>query len=568
MNCASCVGKIENALRGLPFVRDAAANLAAGTVTVDFHPRDRAWEAMQEALLRAGAYRLRTPETQAGGGRDPSEDLEREQEREVRGLRKRLVWAVILAGLVMVFSMGEASRLPAGLTAEARNLLLLLLSAPVFFWAGFPFHRGMLHSIRYGTADMNTLVSLGTSTAFFYSAAVTLLPRRLEAGGLDSAVYFDTACMIIALLLLGRFLEARARGKVRQALRSLISLQPRLARVSRNGLEAEIPVEEVGVGDLLIIRPGEKIPVDGVVVEGAGSVDESMLTGESLPVEKEAGSRVVGATLNQTGVLRVRAEKVGRDTVLAEILRVVQEAQASKAPLQRLADRVAGVFVPAVLAAALLTFAAWWLWGPPPSHVPAMMHAIAVLIIACPCALGLATPTAIMVGTGRGAGQGILIRSAEALEAAGRLHAVVLDKTGTLTTGKPAVTRVLPASGWSPRDLLRAAASVELDSEHPVARAVVRLAREQGLPLQRPEGFEALPGKGVAALLDGRRVLLGNALLLESFGVPLGEWQGEAEACAGMGQTVLFLASEGKVAGLLAVADTLKKETVLVVGEL
>ena len=415
---------------------------------------------------------------------------------------------------------------------------------------------------------MNTLVSIGTATAFFYSALVTLRPGLFAVDRFSPFVYYDTATMIITLILVGRTLEARAKGKARQSLRSLMGLQPRSARRIRNGHEEEIPVENVCVEDCLLVRPGERIPVDGVVIEGASSVDESMLTGESLPVEKVPGCQVVGATINQNGTLRIRVEKVGIDTVLAQIVRVVQEAQASKAPVQRLVDRVAAVFVPLVLLVAITTFSIWWIWGPEPNGLNAMLHAIAVLIIACPCALGLATPTAIMVGTGRGAELGILIKSAESLETAGKVQAIVLDKTGTLTRGRPEVSEIELSGGVSHEELLQYAASLEKMSEHPIGRAVLREAERRAVPLLPVESFENLPGRGLRAEIKGREVLLGNRVLMESQGVPLGEWLDKADPLFSKGRTVMFLALDRKVLGLLAAADALKEEAADSVREL
>jgi Cu+-exporting ATPase len=560
MGCASCVQKVEKAVQELSFVVDAQVNLAAMRATVLYRPARDAREEIRKAVEGAGSYRAVLLSEDDPAGQGVAEEMERAEQEEARGLKRRLRSAVVLSGLIMAISMGHMLPIPEIEDQQARNLLLLVLASPVFFWAGAPFHLGLIRSIRHRTADMNTLVSIGTATAFFYSALVTLRPGLFAVDRFSPFVYYDTAAMIITLILVGRTLEARAKGKARQSLRSLMGLQPRSARRIRNGHEEEVPVESVCVDDLLLVRPGERIPVDGVVVEGVSSVDESMLTGESLPVDKEAGCRVVGATINQNGSLRIRTDKVGRDTVLAQIVRVVQEAQASKAPVQRLVDRVAAVFVPMVLLAAILTFVVWWLWGPEPTGLNAMLHAIAVLIIACPCALGLATPTAIMVGTGRGAELGILIKSAESLETAGKVQAIVLDKTGTLTRGRPEVSEIEPLGGLSREEVLQYAASLEKESEHPIARAVVREAEQRAVPFLPVESFENLPGQGLKAEINGREILLGNPSLMESRGIPIGEGLKRADPLFAKGRTVMFLAIDREALGLLAAADVLKEE--------
>jgi len=566
VGCASCVRKIEQSLERLPFVVGASVNLAGGTASVSILPGEGSADALVRAVEGAGSYTARALDADGEGqGPDPAAVAEEAARREVRALGRRLAVSACLSLLVMGLSMGGAWPLVDRLGDASRNWVLLALACPVFFWAGAPFHLGLWRSVRHRSPDMNTLVSAGTSAAFFYSLAVTLRPGPLPDAA--ASVYYDTAAMIITLILLGRFLEARARGRVGRALRALMGLRPRRAWRIRDGAEEEVPAEDLRPGDRVLVRPGEQVPADGVVESGNGSVDESMITGESLPADKAPGSPVTGATINQTGVLRVRVSRVGRDTVLARILRVMEESQASKAPLQRLADRVAGVFVPVVLGIAALTFLAWWVWGPEPAALHAMVRAISVLIIACPCALGLATPTAIMVGTGRGAEMGVLIRSAESLEMAGKVRVVVMDKTGTLTTGELRVADVEPADGWSPEDLLRAAASVERLSEHPIGKAVARQAREQGLEPVPVEAFEAVPGQGVRALLQGgREGLAGTLAFLESRGVPApAPWAGRADALRDKGRTVLFLAVSGRVAGVLGISSVLKPEAAGVV---
>jgi P-type Cu+ transporter len=437
--------------------------------------------------------------------------------------------------------------------------LHFLLATPVQFWVGAGLHAGFLRDLRHRSASMATLVSLGTNAAYAFSVAVTLWPHVFHAAG--AMPYYETAAVVITLVVLGRWLEARARGRTSEAIRRLVSLAPRTARVLRGADEIDVPTAEVMVGDLIRIRPGERLPVDGTVVEGASTVDESMLTGESLPIEKVPGATVSGGTVNGTGSFVFRATRVGRETTLARIVALVEEAQGSRAPIQRLADRVAAVFVPIVLAIAALTFAAWWWLGPEPAFVHALTNAVAVLVIACPCALGLATPTAIMVATGRGAEHGVLIRSAAALE---RLHAVrtvVFDKTGTLTVGRPVVTDVVTAAaGITEADVLALAAAAEQGSEHPIGAAIVTLAKERGLALPAIAEFVTVPGQGVDALAPDGRVLLGNHALMEARGIEIDALASRADALAAAGKTVVFLAFAGEAQGLVAVADVLKPD--------
>jgi Cu+-exporting ATPase len=405
---------------------------------------------------------------------------------------------------------------------------------------------------------MNTLVSLGASAGYLYSALVTFFPGFFAAEGLETGVYFETVAVLHTLIILGRYLEARARGRTSEAIKQLMGLQAKTARVVRAGQEVDIAVEGVQVGDLVVVRPGEKLPVDGIVREGASAVDESMLTGESLPVEKHPGAAVFGATLNKTGTFRFEATKVGKETALAQIIHLVEVAQSSKPPMQQLADKIAGVFVPIVVGIAVVSFGLWMLWGPAPAFLFALSNFMAVLLIACPCAIGLAAPTAVMVGIGKGAEHHILFRGAEALEFAAKLSTVVLDKTGTLTQGEPEVTDLVPVNGVSARDLLRLAASAEQGSEHPLGAAIVQRARADRVPLARPEAFLAVPGHGIQARVDTYQVLLGNRTFMRDAGIALNGLAKEAEHLADEGKTPMFVAVAGKAAGLIAVADTLK----------
>ncbi|MBI3301422.1 MAG: copper-translocating P-type ATPase [Deltaproteobacteria bacterium] len=553
MHCASCVDKIERALRKTPGVVNASVNLASEEALVEYLPSQASRADLSQAITSTGYEVVEQEET--------GEDAEQRQQRgELGTLRRKLVVSALLTTLIMLGSMPDMFPL------LGNPFVLLLLTTPVQFWAGGQFYHGAWAAARHSSSDMNTLIAVGTSAAYLYSVVAVFLPGFFASTGQAPQLYFDTAAMIIALILLGRLLEARAKGRTAEAIRRLIGLQPSTARIVRNGQEEEVPVEQVQVGDVVAVRPGEKIPVDGVVVSGASAVDESMLTGESLPVEKHPGDPVIGATLNKTGAFTFQATRVGKDTALARIVLLVRQAQGSKAPIQRLADKIAGYFVPAVIAVAVLTFVVWYFFGPRPVLNFALMNFVAVLIIACPCALGLATPTAIMVGTGRGAEHGILIKGGEVLERVHTLTTVVFDKTGTLTTGKPEVTDLvqLPVASYqlpvSEAEMLRFAASVEWQSEHPVGEAIVRRAGEQDLELAEVEEFRAIPGQGVEARVEGKTVLLGNRRLLWERGITVGDLSKQAETLAGAGKTPMFVVIDGQPAGIIAVADVLKPQ--------
>ncbi|TAJ28990.1 MAG: heavy metal translocating P-type ATPase, partial [Nitrospirae bacterium] len=465
MSCASCVAKIEQGLNDMPGVSSASVNLATEQATVEYLPKVTGPAAVQETIRNLGYQ----PVLAAGPAATEIDTAAKDALKQAhdRALRLKFWVAAALTLPVMVLGMGEHLGIP--LTRRASFWLQLLLATPIQFWAGWQFYRGALAMARHRTTDMNTLIAVGTSAAYFYSVAATLAPTFFAAGGLTPAVYFDTSAAIITLILFGRLMEARAKGRASEAIRKLAGLQPKQARVMRGDRELDVPVQAVQLGDLVIVRPGEKVPVDGIVRHGTSALDESMITGESLPVDKQPGDLVIGATLNRTGSLRIEATRVGRDTALARIIRIVEEAQAAKPPLAKLADRIASYFVPAVIGIAALTFALWLLFGPPPALTHALLNFVAVLIIACPCALGLATPTSIMVGIGKGAEYGVLLRGGDALERAHQLTTVVLDKTGTLTKGEPSVRTVLPlAEGWTVERIVTLAASAERGSEHPV----------------------------------------------------------------------------------------------------
>ena len=558
MTCASCVAHVEEALKSVSGVVDAAVNLATEKATVEYVPGVAGLAELRQAVHDSG-YRV---EGVGGDVVGTQEELERlSKVREIRALRDRLVFSAAVGALLF---LGTFDALPWVSTLMDRGFypfLLWTLATPVQFWAGWSFYTSGLGAIRHRTANMHTLIALGTSVAYGYSVAVVfidaLAPEILTDHGIESAVYFDTAAIIIALILLGRYLEARAKGQTSEAIRRLIGLRPSTARVVRDGQEVDVQIDTVVAGDVILVRPGEKIPVDGEVVEGYSAVDESMLTGESMPVDKQTGDQVFGATLNKTGAFQFRAMKVGHDTVLSQIIRLVEEAQGSKAPIQRLADRVAAYFVPAVIGVALAVFLFWLFLGPDPTLTFALLVLVAVLIIACPCALGLATPTAIIVGTGKGAGQGVLVRSAQALEIAHRVTTVVLDKTGTLTTGQPVVTDVI-AIGTSENELLQMAASAERGSEHPLGEAIVAEAQVRNLDLEHLDHFLAIPGQGIEARVNGYTVRLGNQTLMQAGGVDLNGLADTALDLANQGKTPMFVATNGTALGLIAVADTLK----------
>jgi Cu+-exporting ATPase len=632
MHCAACAARVEKAVGELPGVTGAAVNLATEKLTVSYLPAEITLADIGRTIEQSG-YQPLLPQEGGGGGDaagrgaeapgvgpgaeaaeyDPEAVVEAARRRNLRLLLIKFIVALAVGVVLMLMMLIPES----WLSMERQWLIMFVLATPVQFWAGWQFYRGAWAALRRRTSDMNTLIAIGTSVAYLYSAAVTFFPgvfHEAAGAGFEAAVYYDSAVIIIGLILLGRYLEARAKGQTSAAMRRLMGLQAKTARVLKGELAVDVPVEQVVVGDVVVVRPGEKIPVDGVVLDGRSAVDESMLTGESIPVEKGPGDEVIGATMNRTGSFRFRATKVGRDTALAQIVRLVEEAQGSKAPIQRVADRVVSVFVPVVLTVAVITFLVWLFAGPDPRVTLALLAFVSVVIIACPCAMGLATPTAIVVGTGKGAENGILIRSGEALERAHKLDVIVLDKTGTLTRGKPEVTDVLatevppgsalvsaalvnapptgpqvvlgavPAggvpAGGMPRvevpavfdgaeaGLLRLAASAEQGSEHPLGEAIVEAAQAKGLALENPADFSAIPGRGVEAMIPGAdglpplQVILGNRLLLDERGLEFDGLSDRADRLAEEGKTPMFVVVDGKVAGMIGVADVLKTDSV------
>ncbi|MEO8287089.1 MAG: heavy metal translocating P-type ATPase [Chloroflexota bacterium] len=569
MTCASCVRRVEKSLAKLPGVESVAVNLATERATVKYNPAMVNSGEFRGAVERAG-YAIRAQEqpqaqgqTAAGADTEPVDRERARRQHEILDLRNKFSVSLIAAAVIMAGMF-----LPLPWSMEARYYAMFLLATPIQIWAGWQFYQGAWRAARHLTTNMNTLVAVGTSVAYLYSVFITFFPDAMRTAGLAPEAYYDTSTAIIGLILMGRWLEARAKGQTSEAIKKLMGLTPRTARVVRGTEEIDLPLEQVQVGDVIRVRPGDKVPVDGVVLDGTSAVDESMLTGESLPVEKGPGAGVIGATLNRTGTFTFRATRVGKDTALAQIVKLVEDAQGSKAPIQRLADQISSYFVPAVLVLSLITFGIWYLLGPDPKFTYALVSMIAVLIIACPCALGLATPTAIMVGTGKGAEYGVLIRGGEALEGAHKVNAIVLDKTGTLTRGKPSVTDVIPANGLSENDLLRLVGSAERGSEHPLGEAIVARANELAITMSPVTAFSALTGHGISATVEGRNLLVGNARLMEQSGIHLNGLGEQASSLALLGKTPMYVAADGEAAGLIAVADTLKPESADAVREL
>lgn len=479
-------------------------------------------------------------------------------------LKKDFIVGAILTSIVLIGSIPHMRAEWGGWIPDwwTNPYFLLLLTSYVQLVPGWRFYKNSYKVLKNKSADMNVLVAMGTSAAWLYSGAMTLFPVPLTNMGFPYQLYYDVTTVITTLILLGRYLEAKAKGQTSTAIKKLMNLQAKTARIVRDGEEMEIPIEQVQMNDEIIVRPGERIPVDGVIIKGKSSVDESMLTGESIPVEKAEGDEVIGATINKSGSFTFRATKVGKDTALSQIIRMVNEAQGSKAPIQRIVDVISAYFVPSVVVLAIISFSFWWAFGPEPAFIVGLTSFIAVLIVACPCALGLATPTAIMVGTEKGAENGILIKDAASLERAYKLNTIVLDKTGTITEGKPKVTDILTSGSYSETDLLMIAASVETASEHPLGEAIVQKAKEKELLLNEPDSFEAIPGHGLVAKLETKEILVGNIKLMKDRNIPLAEIEKKTQELADQGKTPMYVAIDGQFAGIIAVADTLKKNTI------
>lgn len=559
MSCASCVNRVEKAIQSLPGVLNAAVNLGTEEARVIHIPGIAGVDQIIASITDSG-YGAKPAEEEA----EDTEKLRREA--AYRKLKRKLLFSLSFAVAILILSMDGLFPFVTILSQQIRWVFIFLLTTAVMVFAGSTFFVGAWKTLRHFTADMNTLIAVGTGSAYLYSAVATFLPAVFPEN--LRHIYFDTSAVIITLILMGRLLEARAKGRTSEAIKRLIGLQPKTARVIRNGEEMDIPVSEVTIGDRVVVKPGEKIPVDGILEEGQSTVDESMITGESIPVTKTPGDEVIGATLNKTGSFRLVASRVGKNTILAQIVKLVQDAQGSKAPIQRMADIIASYFVPVVILIAILTLIVWYSFGPEPRLTYALITFITVLIIACPCALGLATPTSIMVGTGKGAELGILIKNAEALETAHKLTTIVLDKTGTVSEGEPTVTDLVPLNGFDENRVLLLAASLERGSEHPLADAIVRSAGEKGLELLSTSGFEAVPGKGVQGGVENQRVILGNSTFLRELGVPLNSAETIAHRLASQGKSPLFVAVGKTLAGILAVADPIKPDSAVAVSRL
>jgi len=539
MHCAACVGRTEKALQSVPGVENVYVNLASEKATIT-HQSGVNLQDLIRAVESAGFAAVAGNNIAITKTNDSV-------------AKTRFIFAAILAAIIMIIHFL--------VHFDGVEYLLWILATPVQFWAGAGFYKGAWNAAKNKTADMNTLIVVGTSAAYFYSMAVILFPNLFSISELSTGVYFDTSAMIIALVLLGKYLESRAKRQASQAIRKLIDLSPKMATVIRQGTEVSVPVSQVEKGDVILVRPGEKIPVDGTIVKGFSTVDESMLTGESLPVEKRPGDEVIGASINKTGSFTFQASRIGKDTLLSQIIRLVDEAQGSRAPVQRLADTVSSVFVPVVVSIAVFTFILWYFLGPEPSITYAFLNFIAVLVIACPCALGLATPTAIMVGTGVGAENGILIRDAAALETCSRVNTVVVDKTGTLTTGVPEVTDIMVVNGEERNSLLGIAASVEKYSEHPLAQSLVKHAKSKNACIGEAEDFVSISGMGVKAKYQNTTVVVGNEALLHQLNISLGEMEEPTKILKKQGKTIIILAIEGQTVAIFALADTLKPES-------
>lgn len=551
MTCAACAARLEKALNRLDGVVKAAVNFAMGNATVEYNASQVTVRDMIKAVQRAGY--------DAEEKTREDEDIEKkERERELRQLRGLFIMSAILSFplvAAMVFHL-----IGSPIEILHNPWVQMSLATPVQFVVGYRFYKGAYHALKGGGANMDVLVSIGTTAAYLYSVY-----NGFFAGDAMN-LYFEASAVVITLIMLGKYLEAVAKGKTSEAIKKLMGLRAKTARVVRDGREEDIPVEEVVIGDIVVVRPGEKVPVDGEIIEGRSAVDESMLTGESIPVEKNPGDTVIGATINKTGSFKFRATKVGRDTVLSQIVRMVEEAQGSKAPVQKLADKISGVFVPVVMVIALISLLLWWLVAKDLNA--GIINAVAVLVIACPCALGLATPTSVMVGTGKGAENGILIKGGEYLQRAHEIDALILDKTGTITKGKPELTDVISTGSLSEEEVLRFAAITERGSEHPLGEAIVKGARERGIELSEASEFEAVPGHGVVAVIEGKRILLGNRRLMQKEGVSLGDAEQVLSRLETEGKTAMLMAVEGSLAGVLAVADTLKENSKKAVEEL
>lgn len=548
MHCASCVNVLERALKKVPGVENANVNLASEKATVAYDEKQVTDKHLSSAVKNVGYKALLGKEERT----DEQEKLAKQ--KELKDLRNKVIASLFCGALIL---WGSFPGLMQTSPSFLQNFFVqFLLALPVQFWAGLGFYQATIPALKHRTANMDTLVALGTTVAFGFSTIITFFPQLVRQAGIEPMPYFDVATIVIGLILLGRYFEARAKGQTSEAIKKLIGLQAKTARVIRDGKEVDIPLEEVVVGDIVQVRPGEKIPVDGIIVEGESSVDESMITGESIPTDKTKGNTVVGSTMNKLGTFTYKATKVGSETMLSQIVKLVQEAQGSKAPIQRLADVISSYFVPIVIMLALVTFVIWYVFAG--SLLLALLSMVAVLIIACPCAMGLATPTAIMVGTGKGAEYGILIKDAASLETAHKINAIIFDKTGTLTKGKPEVTDIIPLNGKTEKTLLGLAGSIEKGSEHSLAEAIVKEADKQKVSIEKVNNFHAISGLGIEATIGKDSIFFGNRKLMQREKISIEKIEEQIAHLERMGKTVMLLAKNKKLSGIIAVADTVK----------
>lgn len=563
MDCASCAISVEKYLNTLAGVKKAVVNYASEEATISFDPRKITIKELAGAIKNMG-YDVNpnslpgvhhNHQKMAHGEHHDHGGIEKKSTVEL--LRKKLILGIIISILAIIGSFRSHFPIINGIPDSVMNPILLILVTPVQFWVGAQFYKGLYSGLKRFSANMDTLIALGSSAAYFYSLFLTLFPSFFSAAGFTTT-YFDTSAAIITLIILGKFLEARAKSSAASAITALFKLQAKTAHIIQMGKEIEVPVEKVKEGDTIVVRPGEKVPVDGIIVEGQTSVDESMITGESIPVDKKVGDKVIGATINKSGSFNFKATNVGKNTALSQIVKLVKEAQGSKAPIQRLADIVSGYFVPTVIVIAIITFIVWFIYGPTPAFNFAIINFVTVLIVACPCALGLATPTAILVGTGKGAQKGILVKDAESLEVANKINTIVLDKTGTITKGEPSVTQVMAED---PKKTIHFAASAEKLSEHPIAKAILKYADDKKINLTKVINFKAIGGHGLTANLEGKEILIGNLKLMQNKGIDLKKYEQRGIDLASKGQTVIYVSLNNKILGIIAVADTIKKHS-------
>jgi len=577
MYCGSCVTKIEHALDNQNGVLSSSVDLGTETAIVNYIPGAVDISNIKNEIEKLGfqVFDSSGVKEESGSEIKDEEEIDENQaarEKEYKTLIKKFIFAAVLALPVMFFSYPTVWNLPEQFQMGSPTLQLIwivmsILSLPVMFWSGSQFYTGAWAAFKNRSANMHTLIATGITAAWLYSAVATYFPGVFPSAELADQ-FFDVIFVVVALVVLGMALEIRAKGKSSEAIKKLIGLQPKTAKVIRNNSEIDIPVEEVVLDDTIIVRPGEKIPVDGVIVDGSSAIDEAMITGEAIPVEKKVDGEVIGGTINKTGSFKFKATKVGKDTALSQIIQMVEQAQSSKAPIQKIVDKVAGYFVPAVMITAIITFVIWYVFGPDPNLIYALITFVTVLVIACPCALGLATPISLMVGVGKGAENGILIRSGDALETAQKLDTIVLDKTGTITEGKPSLTDVVAVNGFSTDDVLLFSASVEKASEHPLGEAIINGAKEKSLTLSDPKDFNATPGFGVEATVDGRKILLGNLKMMQKNSIELANLQERSRQFADKGKTPMYVAIDGVAGGIIAVADVIKKDSVEAITEL